>query len=321
MNRLKFTYLFAIIGFIWNLTLNAQQKVDVYAMLDTAKIRIGEQARIDLFVSYNSNVGPVKIDWPQLSDTLRKEIEIVKLSPIDTTIPDKNKPNEIQLHQQIFITSFDSGFWAIAPFIFTVNNDKGNPLQTPALLLEVQTLPVDTAEASVKDIKAPFDESLSWRDYMEYIWWALGILAGAIVLFLIIKKLNQKKPQLIEKPKPSEPPHLSALRSLENIKAKKLWQEGKYKEYYTLITDTLRIYLEGRYGIHAMELTTDEIMKIMQSQVIDNDSKEKLHKVLVLSDYVKFAKMTPIEAENELAIAQAFDFVNGTKRETQTGQE
>jgi len=64
-----------------------------------------------------------------------------------------------------------------------------------------------------------------------------------------------------------------------------------------------------------MELTSDEILKIMQSQVIDSLSKEKLRQILTLADYVKFAKVLPIDVENELALANAFDFVKGTLRE------
>ena len=37
--------------------------------------------------------------------------------------------------------------------------------------------------------------------------------------------------------------------------------------------------------------------------------------MLILADYVKFAKVIPIEVENEIALNSAFDFVNGTKRE------
>ena len=44
-------------------------------------------------------------------------------------------------------------------------------------------------------------------------------------------------------------------------------------------------------------------------------SKEKLQQMLVLSDFVKFAKVIPIEQEQCLALQSAFDFVNGTKRE------
>lgn len=77
----------------------------------------------------------------------------------------------------------------------------------------------------------------------------------------------------------------------------------------------MRVYIEGRYNIAAMELTTDEIMTIMRSQVIDNLSKDKLRQVLSLADYVKFAKAQPIDVENELTLSNAFDFVKGTLRE------
>ena len=83
----------------------------------------------------------------------------------------------------------------------------------------------------------------------------------------------------------------------------------------TLISDALREYIEGRYNVAAMELTSDEIFKIMNSQVIDTISKEKLKQVLTLADYVKFAKVIPIEVENEMSLSSAFDFVNGSKRE------
>ena len=42
---------------------------------------------------------------------------------------------------------------------------------------------------------------------------------------------------------------------------------------------------------------------------------------LTLADYVKFAKVTPIDVENELSLLNAFDFVNGTKREEEMKKE
>jgi len=64
-----------------------------------------------------------------------------------------------------------------------------------------------------------------------------------------------------------------------------------------------------------MELTSDEIMSVMKSQLIDGVSKEKLKQILALADYVKFAKAQPIDVENEITINNAFDFVKGTLRE------
>lgn len=292
------------------------QSVQAFALIDTSKIKIGEQAKIDLFINYKGDVKNIKIQWPQLGDTLRKEIEVVNVSKIDTTIPDKNEPKTIQQHQTIYITSFDSGYWAMPPFKFIVNDDTANPVFTQALLLEVQTIPVDTTEASIKDIKPVFDEPIDWKEYLPYIYWGAAIFAILALLYFIIYKLaknKKKKPVVISKPK--IPPHITALRDLETIRNMKLWQEGKTKEYYTAITDTIRIYIEGRYEVMAMELTTDEIMQVMRSQVIDNVSKDRLKQILSLADYVKFAKAQPIDVENELTLNNAFEFVKGTLRE------
>jgi len=296
-------------------------QVEAFANMDTNQIRIGEQTKIELYVKYNVNQKKLNIQWPVVGDTLRKEIDVVSVSKIDTTIPDKNKPEEIQQHQTITVTSADSGFWAIAPFIFIVNNDTAKPVKTDALLLAVYTIPVDTAEKTIKDIKAPFDEPSDWHEYLPYIYGAaIALVILIIVIFILIKTLK-KQPVLVEPPKPKVPAHIIALGTLEDIRNKKLWQEGKFKEYHTMISDTLRAYIEGRYGVSAMELTSDEIFKIMNSQVIDSVSKDKLKQVLTLADYVKFAKVIPIDVENEMSLQSAFDFVNGTKREEEINNE
>ncbi len=291
------------------------QNVQAFAIMDTSKIRIGEQVKIDLYVSYKANQKNLQIQWPRISDTLRKEVEIVNVSKIDTTIPDKNKPNEIRQHQSITITSTDSGFWALPPFQFIVNNDTAKPIETQPFLLVVYNVPVDTAETSIKDIKAPLDEPFDWHEYLPYIYWSIAAIIALAILIYFIARFTKKKPQIITPPKPKEAPHITALRNLENIKQQKLWQDGKFKEYHTYISDTLRLYIEGRYGVAAMELTSEEIFTIMKSQVIDPLSKEKLRQILILADYVKFAKVIPIDIENELSISNAFDFVNGTKRD------
>lgn len=291
------------------------QDIEVAAMMDTSKIRIGEQVKIDLYVTHKANAKKLNIQWPRISDTLRKEVEVVNVSKIDTTIPDKNEPNKVQEHQSITITSIDSGFWALQPFTFIVNGDTAHPYSTNALLLEVHNVPVDTAEASIRDIKPALEEPFDWHEYLPYIYWSIAALVLVALIVFLVYKYGRKKEVVIKEVKPQEPPHVTALASLENIRQKKLWQEGRYKEYHTLISDTLRQYIEGRYGVQAMELTSDEILKVMNSQVIDGISKEKLRQVLTLADYVKFAKVTPIDVENELSLVNAFDFVNGTKRE------
>ncbi len=307
--------LFSLISCILNLSSSFAQ-VEVHAVLDTNVLRIGEQTRLDIYFNYNAKQEKnISIEWPSFEDTIIKQIEVLSVTKIDTTFPDKNNPDIIQQHLQLLITSFDSGYYAIPSFKFIINKDTVNPKLTELLMLEVRSVPTDTSIAKVKDIKAPFDEPFDWRWYLPYAYWSLAILVVMIILILIIKKLTKAKPIEVVENKPNIPAHLLALQTLEKIKAEAIWKENKTKEYYTSIADTIRLYIEERFKINALELTSDEIIKVFKSQVVDSESKAKLNQILTLSDFVKFAKQIPIEAEHTLTLNNAFDFVNGTKRE------
>lgn len=286
------------------------------AVIDSSKIRIGEQTKLDLYVTYDANAQKnLKINWPSFEDTISDKVEIISKTAIDSTIPDKNNPGLIQYHQQFIVSAYDSGYFAIPPFKFIVNDDTANPLLTEALFLEVNTVPTDTTEASVKDIKAPFNEPFDWKWYLPTVYTIGGVLLLLALVIYLIVRYTKKKPVGVVEQRPLVPPHILALEQLDKIKAEQVWKEGKTKEYYSAITDTIRLYIEGRFGVQALELTTDEIMRAFKSQVVDTLSKEKLQQLLVLADLVKFAKQIPIEQEHSLALQNAYDFINGTKRE------
>lgn len=294
-------------------TVNAQQ-LRVEATLDTAKLRIGEQAKVDLYVTYDASLGNLNVVWPSIGDTITSKIDVIEVSAIDTTFPNKTNSNLVHQHQQIIIAVYDSGFFAVPPLKFLVN-DKDS-LYTSPLFFEVHTLPVDTAEGKYKDIKEPFKEEFNWKWYLPTIITIIVIyLLLQIAVLIYLRFFRKKTVGPIEPEKPKVPPHIKALEELEKIRAEAAWQQGLTKEYYSAISDTVRLYIEGRFGINALESTTDEIMTAFRTLVIDKESKDKLQQLLSLSDLVKFAKMTPIEAEHIMSIEHAFDFVNGTKRE------
>jgi hypothetical protein len=294
-----------------------KSQVEVHAVLDTSKIRIGEQTRLDIYMNYNAKLEKnLSIEWPSFEDTIIKQIEVLSVTKIDTTFPDKNNPDIIQQHMQLVITSFDSGYYAIPSFKFIINKDTANTKFTEILMLEVLSVPTDTSIAKVKDIKAPFDEPFDWHWYLPYAYWGFAILVGLIILIIVIKKLTKKAPvEIIIDDTPKIPAHITALETLEKIKQEAIWKDNKTKEYYSEIADTVRLYIEERFKINALELTSDEIIKVFKSQVVDSESKGKLTQILTLSDFVKFAKQIPIEVEHTLTLNNAFDFVNGTKRE------
>lgn len=312
--------LFSLVTLVfWGVTSEAfAQQIKATAKLDTNSIRIGQQTKLELSIQYRVDNGQqVKIYWPGIADTLRKEVEVVSQSKIDTIIPDKNNPFEFVQTKTLYITSFDSGYWAITPFKFIVNSDT-NGVTTEPLLLQVGTVAVDTTLA-IKDIKQPFDENYTWidwiKDNMYVVYGALALVALIIILIYVIKYLNKVPPPAPVVEKPKVPAHIIALEKLDKLKNEKLWQEGKLKLYHSALTDIIREYIENRFKIPAMEQTTDEIVHGFRNIAIDDDSKMKLKQILFLSDMVKFAKEQPLPNENEMSMSNAYEFVNGTKRE------
>merc|ERR1711991_172090 len=122
--------------------------------------------------------------------------------------------------------------------------------------------------------------------------------------------------------KPKLPAHVIALSELDKLKTRKLWQDGRFKLYYTELTDIIRTYLDNRYGIEAMEMTSDEIMDaLLSNKSIDEKLKAKLKDTLLTSDLVKFAKQKPLATENDNNWSNMVDFVEGTKRTPQEIKE
>ena len=310
---------FIFLLFLLLFKISIGQKINISAALDSTKIRIGEQVKLDLYVSYSAKQNNLKIQWPNIADTITDKIEVISVSVIDTTSPDKSNPDIIQQHQQITISAYDSGYFAIPGFKFFINNDSANAFYTQSLFLEVHTVPTDSSITKTKDIKPPFAEAFNWKWYSKYFYWGFSLLVIIILIVLITIYFTKKnKIVVLKSEKPKIPAHIIALQSLEKIKNEQIWKEEKTKEYYSSISDTIRLYIEERFKVNALESTTAEIMKAFRSQVVDKESKDKLQQLLMLSDLVKFAKQFPIISEHTFTLQNAFDFVNETKREEKT---
>jgi hypothetical protein len=292
--------------FLFSTRISAQNVV-VTSKLDTNKIIIGDQ--IKLYLKAQAGTG-TKVKFPMLVDTIRDKIEIVNQTKIDTSYsPDKQR---YELTKTFTITSFDSGYFAIAPFNFYVDDDSINAISTSALLLTVQTLSVDTTKA-FRDIKGPLNAPLTFDEILPYLIVAIAILFIIVGIIIYLKKRKKVAPIIYSIPKVIIPPHLEALESLQKLKDEKLWQNGFEKEYHIRLSDIVRTYIEKRFGLTALEQTTDEIIRHTRTlEIIDEALRNKLRQILMLSDMVKFAKELPLPNENELSMEYAFEFIHKT---------
>ena len=165
----------------------------------------------------------------------------------------------------------------------------------------------------------PFNWAEFWYDvkaFFSKFWWLilLVIVAGAIIFYVIYRKKHGKSPIPMIKIKPERPAHEIAFEDLERIRNEKIWSRGQVKEYHVQLTDTIRTYIDNRYGIDAEQMTTSEILDMFNAAIpIDSDDKMRLRQMLELADSVKFAKFQPLQGDNDLSLRNAFDFVEHTK--------
>ena len=277
----------------------------VSASIDSTMLMIGDQTALHLSVTQEANE---HVEMPVFGETLQDGIEIVDRSAIDTTtLPD----GRLQLSQELTLTSFKDSLFPVAPIAVVSGSDTF--FTDPMALNVIQPFEVDSSLAitDIKDIeKAP----IYWWGIIRWILLALaiiGLFVGAYYGVQWYRKHFLKEEEVIE-PELLRPADEVALEKLDEIKAQKIWKDGKVKEYQTELTDVVREYIGRRFDVQSTEKTSDETLRAMKP-LIDKELFAKLSKMLQLADLVKFAKWHTTPDENEQALSTAYEFVNETR--------
>ncbi|MCF0190145.1 MAG: hypothetical protein HUJ96_02665 [Marinilabiliaceae bacterium] len=290
-----------------------------HAELDSMYIFIGGQVGLDLTVEYPKTLEDAQF-MPIQGDTLCAQIEIVDRMKPDTTIAG----DIVRIHQRYLVQSFDSGLHYVRPIpVLHIGGEDGEDVECDIPALNVinpfQQIDVDeqTGVAKITDVRDAMDAPFNIDELLAYWPILVGILIAGILLFVGIWYYRRYKARqngnVVEKSKPSEPCHVVALRELERLKEEKLWQHSKVKEYYSRLTDILRLYITERYDVNALESTTDETLeKLRAIPDVDMADTARMQDILQMADFAKFAKHEPLPDENDMAMRKAVEFVNNT---------
>lgn len=251
-----------------------------------------------------------KILFSDSVDSLSSGVELLS-SPVTDTI--KVDGDNVDVETSIIVTSFDSGSYKLPSFeAYKVRSDGSvDTLSFEAGELHVKTIEIDTSSFSPFDVKQQMNYPFTVRDVLP--WTALLLLI--ILLFFIIRYITGKvkgRKSLFSPKASNEPPHLRALRKLEELNSLEKWKSNQ-KEYFSDLTEILREYIEERYSVAAMEKTSNEIYEdLSRSPLIEDNKVKELYELFRLSDLVKFAKYVAADTECKEALTSAIRFVNST---------
>lgn len=293
----------------------AMAQVTVNASIDSLRLLIGEQAHVKIEVSCPAGGDLIMPIYP--NNVMMEGIEI--LGEVKTDTQYLNKRSHMVVTQEYTVTSFDTAFYYIPPFEVLVDSV---PYNSQPLALLVMTYDVDTTNVeAIFPIKGVMERPITFVEALPLSGSIVLIVALCFLIPYLLRRYHDNKPILRRVTiAPKLPPHQVALTEMNRIKEEKSWQRDDVKQYYTELTDALRVYMEERFGFNAMEMTSDEIIAQLNEQP-DKEWIGELRELFQMSDLVKFAKYKPLINENDMNLINAIDFINKTKIEVQTPAE
>lgn len=166
----------------------------------------------------------------------------------------------------------------------------------------------DTFPGELRDIAPPIDlpEPAMWPYYAAG---ALCLLGGAMFWWLRRRRAAAVAAEAAEALIP-RPAHEVALEGLTELTI------DDPKVFYVALTETLRRYLAGRFGVEEVDATASELLAVLfRKAEIAEQHRRLLADLFAEADLVKFAGVVPETGAPARALAACRTFVEETAQE------
>ena len=280
----------------------------VESKISSVEMLVGEQVAVTVTAHAKDTA---RVDFPR-SLLVPEGIEVLEAIEED---PVSEGDGMVSRRCNYILTSFNDTLYPLPPIPVRIS---GKEYPTKQLALQVHTVDVDTTNFEKyfgpKEVQ---ELPMSWTDdeWGKAFWLSFLMVALLLLGIWLVARLKSNKPiiariRIIK----HVPPHQKAMKAIDEIKAERMVTAENPKEYYTRLTDTLRQYINERYGFNAMEMTSSEIIERLMN-TDDPKSLDELRQLFTTADLVKFAKYSTLINENDANLVSAIDFINQTKQE------
>ncbi len=284
-------------------SVGAQQNT-MYLIIDTSQMQIGEAREMTLELVTDQPL-PINEDWARTfvdsTAYMGRDTQLIIGSDHFEILDEskwtsKRQQGNKYLSQKMFkYTVWKDGLYFIPPFGITLHTkDSTETLRIPGYHFLTFT-PIDTTIQGLAPIrgieKTSFDFSQIKKKIRRFAFLkfvlALLMLTGIISLFRKSPKRNIERIAIA---------YTAYLQSkLKELKSGRLESQ---KEKYSEMSRILRIALEQKYKLPAMEMTTSMIQNKLTKMATSDHYMESLLAIMQRSDEVKYAKAT--ESDEQL---------------------
>ena len=254
----------------------------IFTELDTALVSVGDRMALSVRVEHDPAAVVV---WP---DSLALgSVEVLGAE----FAPPSSEGGRAITNANFTLAVFELGDLEIPSFEVRVDMPDGssNTLSTDGYVITVQSVGLDEG-GDIRAIRGPLGLPLS----VIYVlpWILLLVLLGGLGYWLWRKRrrseVSPRRSVIIPRF-----PHEDAYEALDRLEASDLLERGEIKEYHILASEIIRTYVEGRFGVFAMEMTTGEVVEGLRAADLPDDVVQAFAGFANGCDLVKFAKLRP----------------------------
>ena len=255
----------------------------VSSTLEPVQVAVGDRVRLVIEVEHAAAAAVV---WP----------EPESLGPFEVLERRVDEPrvegDRAVSSAELVLTAFELGDLEVPPVELQVVGADGD-----AMTLATESAPVTVASVGldesgdIRAIKGPLDIPLN---VLVLLPWLVGAALLAGIACWLWRRLRGRRPDGI--PAPAEPPrpaHEIAYEAFRTLEADRLPDRGEIKAFHIRASDILRAYVEGRFGVDALEMTTREVLDGLRAHDVEGVVLDDFQQMLERCDLVKFAKDRP----------------------------
>jgi hypothetical protein len=155
----------------------------------------------------------------------------------------------------------------------------------------------------------------------SWLWaWLLLGLAALAALAVLVRRWLARRAALAALPPPPPTPHDEAFRRLKALRLRAPWTRGEGRLAIFELSEIVRSYLGARLGFHAVDLTSEELVRDLAGRPLPGLDLKDFAARLQWEDLVKFARTEPTPQECLEAIEAAGVLVERTQERMVRGR-
>lgn len=260
------------------------QEPRIITSVDTTVVTLGDRITFRVDVDHSADA---EVAWPDSLDLSPFQVVGARLAPPRTA------GDAARSSMTLTLTVFELGDLELPSFDVEVlgPGGEGTTLSTNPYGIQVVSVGLDEG-GDIRNVRGPLSIPLSpLRIFLV----ALVVVLVAAIVVWVSKRM---KPGELEGSgtMPAEhyrPPHEVALEQLDRLDSSPMLERGEVKEFHIRVSEIIRTYIEGRFQVPALEMTTFDTVDGMDRAGVDPNLIDRFREFLDRCDLVKFAKHRP----------------------------